>query len=162
MTAQGETTPSSSPLSIRSEQMTLNNKEQRAVFKGRVVITRDDVIIRADRAEIFFKSEPGDSDGENYGSFMNPGQMEGENENISKILITGNVIFLQGEKKATSEKALYDRLEDTVVLTGHPVIEESGYEVTGSKVTIFLKENRSEVEESRVLIHPEVKNNKTP
>lgn len=162
LAALGETTNSSSPLSIRSEQMTLNNKEQRAVFKGRVVITHGDVIIRADRAEIFFNSEPGGSDGETYGSFMNPGQLDGGNDNISRILITGNVIFLQGEKRATSEKAFYNRLEETVVLTGHPVIEESDYEVTGSKVTIFLKENRSEVEESRVLIHPEAKKNKTP
>jgi hypothetical protein len=38
-------------------------------------------------------------------------------------------------------------------LTGDPEAWEEGYPVTGVKMTMFLKEDRSIVESSRVVIH---------
>jgi hypothetical protein len=38
-------------------------------------------------------------------------------------------------------------------LTGDPEVWESGYRVTGTKMTMFLKEDRSVVEGSRVVIN---------
>jgi len=55
--------------------------------------------------------------------------------------------------KATSGRAVYYKDEDKIVLTESPVAWNSGTKVTGSRMTIFLREERSIVEgDSRVTI----------
>jgi lipopolysaccharide export system protein LptA len=59
----------------------------------------------------------------------------------------------RGDKKAKSRKAVYHQREEMLVLTGDPEVWEESYRVTGTKMTMFLKEDRSIVESSRVVIN---------
>jgi len=75
------------------------------------------------------------------------------NRAVSLIEAMGNVIMVQGGKKAKSRKAVYSQPDEKLVLTGDPEAWEEGYHVTGVKMTMYLKEDRSIVESSRVVIH---------
>ena len=76
------------------------------------------------------------------------------NRTVSLIDATGNVIIQRGDKRATSKKAVYHQRDETLVLTGDPEAWEEGYRVTGTKMTMFLREDRSIVEGgSRVVIN---------
>ena len=75
------------------------------------------------------------------------------NRAVSLIEAYGNVVMQQGNKKARSKKALYYQQDDKLILTGEPEAWEQGYRVTGVKMTMFLKEERSIVEGSRVVIN---------
>jgi lipopolysaccharide export system protein LptA len=48
---------------------------------------------------------------------------------------------------------VYSQHDEKLVLTGDPQVWEEGYHVTGVKMTMFLKEDRSIVESSRVVIN---------
>ncbi len=61
--------------------------------------------------------------------------------------------IVQGESRAISQHALYNKKEEKVVLTGSPVAWQSGTRISGPKMTMYLKENRSVVEGgTRVII----------
>ena len=59
----------------------------------------------------------------------------------------------QGGKRAKSKKAVYSQRDEKLVLTGDPEVWEEGYLITGVRMTMYLKEDRSVVEGSRVLIN---------
>lgn len=136
---------SSSLLTITSKTMTVKNQENVAIFDGNVIVNKEDLTITADHVEIFF--------GPDGSSPTLPGS-QFDNQAISKLHAWGNVILQQGTRRAESREAIYDQKDEKVTLLGEPVVYEKGYQVTGNKMTFFLKDNRSIVEGSKVLIHP--------
>ena len=83
-----------------------------------------------------------------------------ENRDISTITATGNVKVVRGEKTITANEAVYYKEEDKIVLTGEPKAWEKDDVVTGTRMTIFLKEDKSIVEGSKVVVHPDKKGKK--
>lgn len=134
--------------------MVVKNLEHQAVFEGDVVMKKEDVTITSDHAELTFASR--ESSMENKKSptgLLSPASQFGDNE-ITLIHATGNVVLTQGGKQIHSKEAFYYQKEDKLVLLGEPTALEKDYRVTGTKMTIFLHENRSIVEGSKVVIHP--------
>jgi lipopolysaccharide export system protein LptA len=69
---------------------------------------------------------------------------------IDKIVAMGKVAVHRAQGGvATAEKAVYGQQEETIVLTGNPVVREGNNFVKGDRITIYLKENRSVVEGSQ-------------
>jgi lipopolysaccharide export system protein LptA len=146
-----ENSPSTSQngesLSIRSEKMTAKNDENRIVFEQNVVVIKGDLQIRADRVEVLFRRRSGPS--ASNAPFVLGDQT---NQEIYRINATGNVDLKQGTRRAKAEQAVYDQGEDKIVLTGNPEAWEKDYRVTGKRMIFFLKEDRSIVEESQLMI----------
>jgi lipopolysaccharide export system ATP-binding protein len=140
-------------LTIRSEKMTVKGKENKAVFESAVVIQKGDLTISADRVEVLldpdFRSDPNREIG--TGLLSDPSMESGA---VSRLRATGNVTMKQGDRRAESEEAVYDRSEETVTLLGDPVLYEKEYRIAGDKMVFYLKEDRSTVIGSRVLFDP--------
>jgi lipopolysaccharide export system protein LptA len=135
------------PISIRSEKMTAKNDENRVIFEQNVVMIKGDLQIRADRVEVFFRRTVGTSEQNT------PLVLENQNaQEVYRINATGNVDLKQGTRRAKADQAVYDQGEDKVVLTGNPEAWEKDYRVTGKKMIFFLKEDRSIVEKSQLMI----------
>ena len=115
---------------------------------------KDDMTILSDHAEVTFapKETPAENQQQPAG-ILSPQSQVGDNE-ITLIHATGNVIIKQGDKQIHSKEAFYYQKEDKVILLGEPTALEKDYKVTGTKMTIFLHENRSIVEGSKVIIQP--------
>ena len=152
--------PAPPEIIITSQSLVFKNQENMALFTGKVVLTKGDFVMWADQMIIYFAGEspssPSKKDGVAGASSpaASPELPTFGNRAVSLIDATGNVLLQQGNKKAKSRKAVYHQRGEMLVLTGDPEAWEEGYRVTGTKMTMFLKEDRSIVEgESRVVIN---------
>jgi lipopolysaccharide export system protein LptA len=144
---------------ITSESLVFRDHENTALFTGKVVMTKGDFVMRADQMVVYFDGAPPASSAQKSRTTGTPsspaatGPLAFGNRAVSLMDATGNVVIQRGEKRAQSKKAVYHQQDETLVLTGDPVAWEEGYRVTGTKMTLFLKEDRSMVEGSRVIIN---------
>ncbi len=129
---------SRNPTTITSGAMIAYGKSQKAIFEKSVVLTRDDMVIRADRMIVFFKKDkPGktkDSSDDSVG------------QKVDIVEAQGTVIIEKGDIRATSGRAVYYKDEEKVILTESPVAWQKGTRITGSRMTFYLKKERSVVE----------------
>lgn len=144
---------SSNPTTITSGTMIAQGKSRKAIFEKSVVLTRENMVIRADRMTVFFKKdEPGKSEN----SSTEKSSDDSFGQQVDVVEAQGHVIIEKEDGKATSGRAVYYKDEDKVVLTETPVAWQNGTRVTGTRMTIFLKEERSIVEGgSHVVIQEE-------
>jgi len=148
--------PVSSQISVTAERMTVRNLEHRVFFEGEVQVQKGDFQMMADQMVVTFAPVAHHAAPSRSLSAV-PSQTQGSRPDgraVSTIEASGHVKIIYGDRRATSEAAIYDRVEDKAVLTGNPESWEKDYKVSGTKITIFLKENRSLVEGSSVLIQP--------
>ncbi len=144
---------------ITAQSLVFKNHDNTALFTGNVVLTKGDFVMQADQMIVYFAagvspalSRKGGRPGESPQAPAAEVPTFG-NRAVSLIDATGNVTMQQGHKKTKSQKAVYHQREERLVLTGDPEAWEAGYRVTGTKMTLFLKEDRSLVEGSRVVIN---------
>lgn len=80
------------------------------------------------------------------------GKME---DRVTRIEAEGRVRMVQDGRRAVAERAVYERAEEKVVLTGSPKVWEDKNVVSGREITVFLDEDRSEVKDDvRVILYP--------
>jgi len=142
--------------------MTVKNLDHRAIFEGNVVMIKEDLHLSADHAEVTFASGgPSEEKGKSAVGILSSKSELSKNE-ITVVHAVGNVVLRQGEREVRSREAYYYQKEEKVVLLGDPMAWEKDYQVTGSKMTIYLRENRSMIEGSKVIIHPEDQKSQSP
>ena len=86
-------------------------------------------------------------------------------DRVTRIEAEGGVRMVQDGRRAVADRAVYERAEEKVVLTGNPKVWEDKNVVSGREITVFLDEDRSEVKEDvRVILYPrdEEKTSETP
>ena len=130
---------------ITSDSLVFKDHDNTALFAGKVAMTKGDFAMRADQMVVHFDGSSPTPSSANLPTIGNRA--------VSVIDATGNVVIQRGEKRAKSKKAVYHQRDETLVLTGDPEAWEEGYRVTGTKMTLFLREDRSIVEGSRVVIN---------
>ncbi len=64
------------------------------------------------------------------------------------------MVFRGGIHRGQSEHAVYLKDEGVVVLTGKPEVWEGDSLVAGERITVLLKEKKSVVERSHVVLQP--------
>jgi lipopolysaccharide export system protein LptA len=154
VSAQITPNTSTSLITITSKTMTVKSHDRIAVFDHDVVVNKGDLTITADHVKITFKPSMGeDSVGGGVEPVLPGSQFE--DKGVSELYAWGNVILQDGTRRAESREALYDQKGEKVILLGDPVVFEKGYQISGVKMTIFLKDNSSVIEGSKVLIDPE-------
>lgn len=115
------------PITISSDSLEVNRKAQVAIYQGNVVANDRGrgLTILADRIEFYFD--------ENM-------------EQVQHATALGNVRLSYGERRGVAERAEYFPGEDRTVLLGHPKVWQESDVVTGCRITLFLREDRSQVE----------------
>ncbi|MDI6801073.1 MAG: LptA/OstA family protein [Thermodesulfovibrionales bacterium] len=129
-----EKKPSKEPTIITSQTLTADNKAKTALFEGAVVAKKGDMTLFADKMMVYYSEEKGSS-------------------NIKKIDAEGNVKLLKGERVVTSKFATYfAEPDEKIIFTGEPRALEGDNVITGTKMTYLMKEERSVVENSKVIL----------
>lgn len=134
---------------ITSNTMTASSEKNQAIFQGSVKMVQGELVVYSDVMIVYFKEKA------DLGSSSIPasGTNKESGKEISYIEAKGHVRIEKGESRATSQHALYYKAEEKVILTGAPVAWQTGTRISGPKMTMFLKENRSVVEGgTRVII----------
>jgi len=144
---------------ITSQSLAFKNQEHKAIFEGKVVMKKGEFTMHADQMVVHFdETTPAPASKGNGKAAPSPRAQTPDlptfgNRAVTLIESTGNVLLQQGDKQARSKKALYYQRDEKLVLTGDPEAWEAGYRVTGTKMTMYLREDRSVVEGSRVVIN---------
>lgn len=121
------------PITITSQRMMAKNKEHLIIFEKDVVAEKDGMTIYSNTMEVVLK---------------------GEGKEVSIITALGDVKIVSGNRIATAQKAVYYKDEEKVVLTGEPEVREGMDVVSGNVITLFLKEDKSIVEGSKIVLYP--------
>jgi lipopolysaccharide export system protein LptA len=116
-----------SAITISADSLEVNQKTRTAVYRGNVAANDRSrgVTILADRIEFFFDEKMQDLD---------------------RALANGNVRLSYGERRGVAERAEYFPGESRAVLIGHPKVWQDNDVVTGCRIVLFLREDRSRVE----------------
>ncbi|MFP4560875.1 MAG: lipopolysaccharide transport periplasmic protein LptA [Thiohalorhabdus sp.] len=111
------------PLVVESDEMTVRDAEEEAVYTGNVVATQGDMVLRARRVVV------------SYGE-----------QGMRTIRASGSPVTMdQGERHGEAEEAFYDAREGTVLLTGSAYLEEGPNSLEGARIRYYLDEERTEV-----------------
>jgi lipopolysaccharide export system protein LptA len=140
---------------ITSNTMTASDEKNQAIFQGAVKMVQGELVVHSDVMIVYFKEKTLSGASANPA----PGTNSESGKEISYIEAKGRVRIEKGESRATSQHALYNKAEEKIILTGSPVAWQTGTRISGPKMTMFLKENRSIVEGgTRVVIEESEQN----
>lgn len=120
------------PIVITSQTLTADNKNNTAVFEGSVVATSEDIVIHSDAMKVSYNEDLGE---------------------ITEIHAYGNVKVEKKERAIFSKEAVYLEREKKIIFTGEPRAVEGENVITGSQIIYFLKDDRTIVESSNVVIN---------
>ena len=123
---------------ITSKTLTASSDDNQAIFQGAVKLVRDELIVRSDVMIVYFKDKQPQA--------SQTANQENTAKEIRLIEAKGRVRIVKGESRAVAKHALYFHEEEKVILKGSPVAWQGGTRISGPKMTMFLKENRSVVE----------------
>lgn len=122
---------------VKADTLEIDNKQKVATFAGNVDAKRDDFTIYCQKIQLFYVDQE------------SGGSSEKMKVRIKKIVASGNVKILRtGGGTATADKAVYYQDKEMAVLTGNPVVKQGNDSVEGSRITLYMKDNRSVVEGS--------------
>jgi lipopolysaccharide export system protein LptA len=133
--------------------MEADQDQRLIVFKGQVKADYADSTLYTDKLLIFYKpKEKGETapppvqKGQEASPASPLGGMGGDK--IDRIEAWGNVRYVQEDRVATGEKAIYYKDKDEIVLLGHPQVWRGEDHLKGSKITMNLVTKKVEVESS--------------
>jgi lipopolysaccharide transport protein LptA len=127
-----ETGSNHGPTNINSDTMSFDYKKNVVVFSGHVHAVQGGNELSSNTLHV---------------------QMDKESQ-IQQMIADGNVRMSQGQRWTTSDHAVLDETLHTLVLTGSPVAHDGKDQIAGSKITVFLQTNTSEVTDPKAVIFP--------
>jgi len=119
------------PLHIQADALEFDYEAKQAVYRGAVVVTQGDTVIKCDRLTVAY-----DESGE--------GQRQ-----LKEVVAVGGVAVRQGAREAQGDRAVFNEQERTVTLTGNAVLREGRNRIEGETVVVYLNEGRSRVDGGR-------------
>ena len=122
---------STAPIEITSDALEVRQAESLAIFSGDVVAGQGTLRLNADRVEVTYSEESGDSSG--TGAIRN---MQAE----------GNVFLSNGTETAQGERAEYDVDSGTITMTGAVVLTQGENAISGQRLVIDLTQGTGRVE----------------
>jgi lipopolysaccharide transport protein LptA len=116
---------SKEPTNISAQTLTLLTDKRTFTYQGSVVVVQGDMTLTSDYLD---------------GSYS-------ENNEIEKIVARSNVHIVKGpDIKASGQRADYDAVKRTIIMTESPRVEQKGSILTADVIRIFVDENRSVAE----------------
>jgi lipopolysaccharide export system protein LptA len=145
------------PIQVTAEIMTGDLAAGLTVFEKNVVIVQGAATIRADRVEVYSRSEG----------------KAGKEDSPDRVIAIGSVKFHQDpsptrrEIDATGERGVFDQAADTVTMTGSPKLWQGKNVVEGEEMIFWIGTDKYEVKgqpDKRVkaVFFPQAKATPTP
>lgn len=131
-----KSTKKKQPVDIESDKMEIIDKENKAVFVGKVKAVRGDTTLNSDKLVVDFIKEK---------------NKKGKEKTVVTFLYaTGHVLIITKKQRITGQWARMNVRKDTAVVGGNVIVHQGATIVKGKKLNINLKTNRSEMTGGRV------------
>ncbi|MGQ9688576.1 MAG: LptA/OstA family protein [Desulfobaccales bacterium] len=138
------------PLRISASQLEADQEKHLITFSGQVKAEYGDSVLYADKLLVYYQSpkearlaRPEGSKGPGVSPL---GELGGER--LDRLEARGNVRFVQGDRVAAAEQAVYHRQQDEIVLLGRPQVWRGENHLKGSRITFRLASRKVVVEGS--------------
>jgi lipopolysaccharide export system protein LptA len=112
------------PITVKSNEMTADNKGKKAIFSGKVIAKQGDVTIYSDKLIVSYADISGE---------------------VDKVEAIGSVRIIQQNRTGFAEQAVYDSHNGRIVLSGAPRVEQGGDRISGKVITYYLDDEKSDV-----------------
>ncbi len=112
------------PIDITADHLSADSAKDSVTFEGNVVVTQDDVTLHADRV---------------YAEYSRGARA------IEKITAEGHVRVSHAGREARADRAVFYSVEQKIVLSGGADLTYGENTLKGETMTLYLRENRSEV-----------------
>jgi len=135
------------PIVIEANELVFNQKSNKAVYTGNVIVKKGDMTLYADKMEIFLD----------------------RNGDISKIVATGDVRFYKKpDKEGRGNIAIYEKKSDTITLKGQNAVLKQGENIVEGEFIVYhidteiteVKSNKKKQRVKTVLFPKEKEGNK--
>lgn len=121
------------PTRISAQKLVYNQASREVEFVGQVHVVRPDFELWCKKMSVFLA----DRRKEQSGQVTNPG--------IERIVARGEVRTETDGRKSWSDKAVYQTGSEVITLEGNVLLKEEMNEIKGSRVVLYLNENRAEI-----------------
>ena len=114
------------PITIKSNELTADNKGNSAIFSGKVVAKQGDITIFSDKLIVNYAEKNGD---------------------VDKVEAIGNVRIVEHNRTGIASQAVYESRDGRITLTGppNPKIIEGSDSVSGKVIIYYVDDNKSSV-----------------
>jgi lipopolysaccharide export system protein LptA len=137
------------PLRITAARLEVDQKAGVIIFTGKVKADYGDATLYANQLRVYYKAQPAKGAAPAAGKPLEGaplGDLGGQK--IDRIVARGHVRFVQGDRVATGEEAIYYKNRDEVVLRGNPQVWQAENTLKGERIIFNLKTNKALVESS--------------
>jgi lipopolysaccharide transport protein LptA len=122
------------PISIQSDSLALDYKQNAVRFSGHVHASQADGVLTSNTLDV------------KYGKDFHE---------VQNMAANGNVHISQGVRWCTSDRAVMNQGQHTVVLTGTPICHDARDQIAGTRITVHLDTGKSDVEGAKAVIFPQ-------
>jgi len=136
-------------LRITAARLDADQKDRVITFSGQVKAQYGDAVLHADQLQIFYQAghkQTSSTAGQETAETSPLAALGGER--IDRLVARGKVRFVQEDKVASGEEAVYYKDRDEVVLRGNPQLWRGDNYLKGETITFNLKHNRVQVDSS--------------
>jgi len=135
------------PIVTTADTLELDNKNKIATFSGNVVAKQEQqgkepIIIYCNKMVIYSIEETGKKPSPSSSKESGKKNLTQQNQ-VDKIVASGQVKILQGKDVATGETAVFYNADQKIVLSGNPKVWQGKNLIKGEEITVWIKENRS-------------------
>lgn len=116
------------PIEITAQKLEVLQLERESTFTGDVVAVQGEMTLYADKLIIYLLAAE---------------------DQVDRLEATGNVRFVQLDRLATADRAVFYQQQEVLVLTGNAVVTQGKNTVSGDEITLFIQENRTQVKGSK-------------
>ena len=124
---------SNKPIDIEALTLKYSDKEQKLVYTGNVLATQGDSKLKASTLTIFLAPK---AEGTAAASSTNQ---------VQRMLAAGPVTLLQRDQVGTGDSGVYDRTQNTVVLSGNVTLSQGPNVTKGDRLVYDLKSGQAVV-----------------
>jgi len=133
------------PVDVRSERFDLDDAKHVALFRGNVVATQGDSVMKAPEMHVTYEGKAAQE-------FVNSGPPQqkaqgGETTGLSRLVArTGVTVTMGTDRRVTSDVADFDAKGDTALFTGNVLVTQGKNTLQGRRLYLDRKAGRTRLE----------------
>jgi lipopolysaccharide export system protein LptA len=139
------------PLRITADRLEAEQEKRLIIFSGQVKAQRGESVLFCDELKVYYQSSPSPPATSPAPAADRPQDIlggMGGGEKIERIEARGRVRYVQGDKVATGDTAIYYQDRAEIVLLGNPQVWQGDNNLKGDRIIFNTRENRVMVESS--------------
>ncbi len=145
---------SKEPIKIDADKLDVLDKENKAVFTGKVVAVQGETTVRCSVMTVFYEGRSGGPGGAGAARAAGPAATpaaggQSNDSSIKRIECAGPVTVVSKTQAATSDNAVFDRANNVVIMTGNVALNDGPNITRGEKLTYNTVTGVANVETTR-------------